>query len=78
MKETRISDLQLAAYLVAHDYPLAGVEGPPGRKVFKFREVPDEVIFAYYTGRDLISARKLFGAYRDLKALTVQGLPGNR
>ncbi len=74
MKETRISDLQLAAYLVAQDHSLVRVEGPPGHREFIFADIPADAIFAYYSGRDLVSARKLFGAYRDLKGLTIQAL----
>jgi hypothetical protein len=72
--ETKVSDLQLGAYLMALDYPLLRCEGASGRKVFVFREVPEEVIFKYYQGQDCISARKLFGAYRDLKGLTRQAM----
>lgn len=74
MNESRISDLQLTAYLTALDYPLLRVEGPSGRKVLIFNGVPDEVVFTYYSGQDHISARKLYGAYRDLKGLTLQAL----
>ena len=72
MNEMKISDLQLAAYLTALDYPLLRIEGPSGRKVFVFAQVPNEVVFAYYSGQEQVSARKLFGAYRDLKGLTIQ------
>ena len=72
--ETKVSDLQLGAYLMALDYPLLRTEGERGRKVFVFREVPEEVVFTYYQGRDCVSARKLFGAYRDLKGLTRQSM----
>jgi hypothetical protein len=63
--ETKVSDLQLAAYLMALDYPLLRVEGDNNRQVFVYR-APEEVIFRYYQGQDCTSARKLFGAYRDL------------
>jgi hypothetical protein len=59
-------------YLVALDYPLPRVEGPSGGKVFVFREIPEEVLFAYDSGHNRVSARKLFGAYRDSKGLIVQ------
>lgn len=73
-KEMKISDLQLAAYLTALEYPLLQIEGQSSRREFVFKGVPDEVVFAYYSGHDRISARKLFGAYRDLKGLTIQAL----
>jgi hypothetical protein len=74
MTETKVSDLQLAAYLMTREYPLLRVEGPSGRKLFVFGEVPEEAVFVYYQGQDRVSARKLFGAYRDLKGLTRQAL----
>ncbi len=71
-KYTRISDLQLAAYLLASDYSLRKTEGEGHRIVFIFAGVPEDTVFRYYRGEDSISARKLFGAYRDLKGLTLQ------
>jgi len=68
----KISDLQLAAYLVAVGYPLARVEGLNGKKVFVFEAVPDDVIYGYYREEDRTSARRLFNAFRDLKGLTYQ------
>ena len=73
-KETSISDLQLAAYLLASGYPLTRAEGTGHRLVFIFANVPKQTIFRYYAGEDSISARTLFGAYRDLKGLTLQRL----
>jgi hypothetical protein len=73
-RERRVSDLQLAAYLLARDHQIVRLEGPPHRRAFIFVGVPDEDITAFYGGRDAVSARKLFGAYRDLKGLTVQTL----
>ena len=73
-KEVRISDLQLAAYLLANEYPLIGTEGENHRRVFVFGDVPEDIVFRYYRGEDGVSARKLFGAYRDLKGLAVQCL----
>ncbi len=32
MKETRVSDLHLAAYLATLDHPLVRIEGPPARR----------------------------------------------
>jgi hypothetical protein len=69
MMETKVSDLQLAAYLLALDYPLLMVEGPNHRRVFIYGGVSEAVTLAYYRGQDAISARKLFGAYRDLRGL---------
>ena len=71
-KEMSISDLQLAAYLLASGYPLIRIEGTDHRLLFIFTNVSEETIYLYYRGEDSISARKLFGAYRDLKGLTLQ------
>ena len=73
-KETVISDLQLAAYLLASGYPLTRLEGAGHRLLFIFTNVSEDTVFRYYRGEDSISARKLFGAYRDLKGLTLQKL----
>jgi hypothetical protein len=74
MNERKISDLQLASYLVAREFRIVGIEGPPHRRQFVFANVPDDVIVGYYSGTDLTSARKLFSAYRDLKGLAIQSL----
>jgi len=71
MKEVKVSDLGLAAYLKAHAYPLVGIEGPPSRRLFLF-EAPEDAILAYYADRDQTSARTLFAAWRDLRGLTMQ------
>ena len=66
--EIKISDLQLAAYLMALDYPLLRVEGDCRREVFVYA-APENVVMQYYRGTDKTSAWKLLGAYKDLKAL---------
>ncbi|MBI3989761.1 MAG: hypothetical protein HY347_09110 [candidate division NC10 bacterium] len=73
-QEIRVSDLQLAAYLLARGFKLLRAEGSPSRVTFIFEAVSDEVVFSYYRGEDQISARSLFNTYRDLKGLTVQHL----
>lgn len=73
-KETHISDLQLAAYLLAPEYSLTRTEGIGHRLVFIFADVPEDMVFRYYRGEDSTSARKLIGCYRDLKGLTLQRL----
>ena len=75
MKPTRITDLALAAYLTVLDYQLVGIEGPcGGRREFIFADVPKDVVVAFYSGKVPVDARKLLGALRDLKGLTVQPL----
>lgn len=70
----RVSDLQLAASLLARDFKLLGVEGPLGRKDFIFENVPESAVLAFYQGTDALPARKLFDAHRTLKGLTLQAL----
>jgi hypothetical protein len=70
--ETKTPDMQLAAYLLTSGYPLLRVEGDTKRRVFVFDQCPEEVRLPYYQGRDTVSARKLFSAYRDLKSLVFQ------
>ncbi len=78
--ESRISDLQVAAYLLALDYPIVRTEGHSPRTEFVFR-VPETVIQGYYGGVCAhcgISPRKLYGALRDLKGLIIQQERGRR
>jgi hypothetical protein len=72
MNEVRITDLNVAAFLISLDYELVRVEGPSGRRVFLFANVPPDVITSFYNGRRPVDARKLLGAVRDLKGLVVQ------
>jgi hypothetical protein len=69
----KISDIQLAAYLMALDYPLLRVEGDCRRKVFVYT-APESVVMQYYQGTHKTSARKLLGAYKDLKALIMNSV----
>lgn len=75
--ETKVSDLQLAAYLMALDYSLLRVDGPNHRKVFVYEGMPEAITLAYHQGQDAISARKLFGAYRDLKGTIMHTMRAN-
>ena len=77
-KETRISDLQLAAFLLAQDYDLLRTEGASPRVEFVFAGIPEAAVFAFYQGDALINARKLLAAYRDLKGLLLQQNRGRR
>lgn len=70
----RITDLNLAAYLVASDFRISDIEPTGARKTFIFADVPDGAIVEFYSGSDRTSARKLLGALRDLKALATQPL----
>ena len=78
--ENRISDLQVAAYLLALDYSVIRTEGHSPRTEFVFN-VPENVIQEYYgevCPHCGISPRKLYGALRDLKGLLIQQDRGRR
>ena len=77
-KETRISDLQLASYLLALDYPIIRTEGTSHRTQFIFADVPDEIVFRFYQGGSAVNPRKLLDAYRNLKGLLIQQERGQR
>ncbi len=70
--ERKISDLQLAAFLLARDFDLVRTEGNPPRTEFVFSRVSDEEIFSFYRGEPLVNARKLFDCYRNLRGLLHQ------
>jgi hypothetical protein len=61
------SDLAVAAYLVTLGHPLQRIEGPRGRRVFVFPPDAEADSFTYFQDTRPVSARKLFGAHRDLK-----------
>jgi hypothetical protein len=68
--QTKISDLCLAAFLLACDYPLIGVTGPRGEhREFIFDTIPEDVIMGYYGNDAMVQPRKLFNAFRDLRSL---------
>jgi hypothetical protein len=69
MEEMKTPDMQLGACLLTAGALLLRVEGEPGRRLFVFGQCPEEVVLAYYQGRDCVSARKLFDAYHALKSL---------
>lgn len=77
-REVRISDLQLAAYLLALDYPVLRTEGASPRTEFIFAGVPEETVYSFYQGAPLVNARKLFDAYRNLRGLLHQQDGGRR
>ena len=77
-KETRISDLQLAAFLLAQDYDLLRTEVTSHRIEFIFARVPEEAVFAFYQGDSTVNPRKLLDAYRNLKGLLIQLDRGRR
>ncbi len=60
----RTTDLQLAAYLVAHGYALRTIEGPAGRRIFCFdREIPGDEIMRFHSS----DAKRVLDAFRSLK-----------
>ena len=68
----RISDTHLAAYLLVRGYQVLGVEGPSNRREFVFGCVPQEIVGSFYGGEDLVSARALLDALRNLRGLLAQ------
>lgn len=64
----KTSDTQLASTLVAIGHSLRGLEGPQDRRVFVFDASAEPDRLKYATDQLAVSPRKLFGAYRDLKA----------
>ncbi len=67
-----ITDVHLASYLRAKGYRIKDVR-PDGRRTeWVFEDVPDAEITSYYNGDDKISARELFNAFREMKALSYQ------
>ncbi len=75
-EETRISDIELSAFLLCKDYPLLRTEGTSHRIEFVFGSVPQEVVFSFYQDRSLVNGRKLLAAYRSLKGLLLQAKRG--
>lgn len=65
------SDLHLASFFLATDHQLLRMDGPPGQRVFIFRNVTEADVAAFYSGAQ-VDARKLLNAVRDLKALLHQ------
>ena len=66
------TDIHLAAYLLATDHPLRGLNGRPGQRAFAFGNVTPEDVQSFYAGAPS-DARKVLGALRDLKGLLAQG-----
>jgi hypothetical protein len=65
------SDLNLAAFLLASGFALGSVEGPPGRRLFRFPEAARDHAPAYYQNAP-VPSRAFANALRDLKALVRQ------
>ncbi len=71
--DAEITDLHLASYLSAVGFTVSNMTfGPNGRVTFHFKNVPREVVLAYYRGEDSTSARKLFDSFKALKSVTIQ------
>lgn len=70
--EMSVTDLNVAAFLLASDYPIVRVEGASGQRIFVFKNVPQDAVMRYYGGAAPVDARKLFSAFRDVKGLALQ------
>jgi hypothetical protein len=66
----RVSDISLAAYLLARGHPLRDFKAG-GRVEFVFADVPEQVVLAFYGGEDQVSARQILDALKNLKGLIV-------
>ena len=70
--DRQVSDIHLASYLRAKGYKIARVS-PDGRRTeWTFADVPDSEILDYYNGTDLVPARSLFNAFKEMKGLSYQ------
>lgn len=67
----RITDLNLAAFLLALGYRLLDVE--PGARVTFLFDAPDTTVLAFYAEDTLVPARKLLDALKNLKGITQGG-----
>ncbi len=77
-KETRVSDLQLGAYLLAKEYLIIRIEGASPRTEFIFADVPEEVVLSFYQENSTVNPRKILDALRNLKGLLIQQDRGRR
>ena len=71
-EETRVSDIELSAFLLCKDYPLLRTEGTSHRLEFIFGSVPQEIVFSFYQDNTLVNGRKLLAAYRAIKGLVIE------
>ncbi len=73
----KITDLNVSCFVMARGYRLIKFE-PGSRGVFTF-DVPESVILDFFQeGNDLISARRLLDAMRNLKGLLHSHSAGGR
>jgi uncharacterized protein DUF5659 len=68
----RITDLNLAAFLLARGCKLIGVESGGSSRVAFLFEVPEAEILAFYSDETLVPPRKLLDALKNLKGITQQ------
>ncbi len=68
----RISDLNVAAFLLAKGHRLLGTDFGGARVTFLF-DAPDSAVSDYFDENCVISPRKLLNALRDLKGILQQG-----
>jgi hypothetical protein len=72
--ETKITDIEIAAYLVAVGQKLVRLEGPSTRRAFVFADVPSDVLMAFYHDAPCVAPRQILTALRQLKTLVHQPL----
>ena len=74
LDEYETSDLGVASFLVARDIPLLRTDNRSERTSFVFPGTAEEIARGFYQpGKDLVSARRLHAALRELRSLTRQG-----
>lgn len=71
-RELKISDIHLVAFLLTRGFRVVRVEGVATRRQFVFQDIPQEAVLAYFGGDDLVSARALLDALRNVRGLVAQ------
>lgn len=77
-KETKITDLQVAAFLLARDHSLLRTEGDSGPATFVFGDVCESEVLAFYQKNATVHPRKILDAFRNLKGLLFERERGGR
>jgi hypothetical protein len=69
METKAVSDLQLAAFLMANGYPLIRLEGDKQHRIFVFGGCPADIELSYCQPQNNVNARQLFDADYTIKSL---------
>ena len=71
-KETKTSDLQIAAFFLARDRSLLRIEGDSGPATFVFADVAENEVMEFYQENATVHPRKILDAFKNLKGLLFQ------